>query len=36
MIAAVDEWAFNERPAGVRFLTGRIGEPVTGWWPPAV
>jgi hypothetical protein len=27
MIAAVDEWAFNERPAGVRFLTDRIGEP---------
>jgi len=25
MIAAVDEWAFNERPAGVRFLTDRIG-----------
>src|SRR4051794_35700424 len=24
MIAAVDEWAFNERPAGVRFLTDRI------------
>jgi hypothetical protein len=27
MIAAVNEWAFNERPAGVRFLTDRIGEP---------